>query len=85
MIRFDKFRIMRHPDKPLDKVRKAECAQVRGRGEIAACRKPENKDPSLGFVKDLDNELRVVRRRACEPRVAEYLRLKTPACVAPQF
>lgn len=42
---------------------------------IAAYCQPQNKVP-LGFVKGLNNKIRVVQRRACGLRDEDYLRLK---------
>ena len=49
---------------------------------IAAYCKPENKI-SLGFVKGLNNKIRVFQRRAYGIRDEEYLRLKVLSCMLP--
>jgi transposase len=49
---------------------------------IAAYCKPENK-VSLGSVEGLNNKIRVIQRRAYEPRDEEYLKLKILTCMLP--
>src|SRR5918996_4091132 len=49
---------------------------------IAAYCKPENKVP-LGFVEGLNNQIRVIQRRAYGLRDEEYLRLKVLTCMLP--
>ena len=49
---------------------------------IAAYCQPENK-VSLGFVKGLNNKIRVIQRRAYGLRDEEYLRLKILTCMLP--
>jgi transposase len=51
---------------------------------IAAYCRPENK-VSLGFVEGLNNEIRVIQRRAYGLRDEEYLRLKVLTCMLPAF
>jgi transposase len=50
--------------------------------EIAAYFKPENK-VSFGFVKGLNNKIRVIQRRAYGLRDEEYLRLKILTSMLP--
>jgi transposase len=40
---------------------------------------------SLGFVEGLNNKIRVMQRRACGLRDAEYLRLKVLTSMLPQI
>ena len=54
------------------------------RDGIAAHCKPENK-VSLGFVEGLNNEIRVIQRRAFGLRDKEYLRLKILTCMLPEL
>ena len=49
---------------------------------IAAYCKPENK-VSLGFVKGLNNKIRIIQRCAYGLRDEEYLRLKILTCMLP--
>jgi transposase len=49
---------------------------------IAAYCKPQNK-VSLGFVKGLNNKIRVFQKRAYGLRNEEYLRLKVLSCMLP--
>lgn len=49
---------------------------------IAAYCKPENK-VSLGFVEGLNNNIRVIQRRAYGLRDPEYLRLRILTCMLP--
>ena len=51
---------------------------------IAAYGKPENK-VFLGFVKELDNKIRIIQRRAYGLRDEEYLRLKILTCMPPEI
>ncbi|MCC7238836.1 MAG: transposase [Planctomycetia bacterium] len=51
---------------------------------IAAYSKPENK-VFLGFVKELDNKIRIIQRRAYGLRDEEYLRLKILTCMPPEI
>ncbi|OQZ02955.1 MAG: ISL3 family transposase [Candidatus Brocadia sp. UTAMX1] len=51
---------------------------------IAAHSKPENK-VSLGFVKELDNKIRIIQRRAYGLRDEECLRLKILTCMLPEI
>ena len=50
--------------------------------EIAAYCKPENK-VSLGFVKRLNNKIRIIQQCAYGLRDEEYLRLKILTCMLP--
>ena len=50
----------------------------------AAFCKPENK-VALGFVEGLNNNIRVIQRRAYGLRDEEYLRLKILTCMLPQM
>jgi transposase len=52
-------------------------------GGIAAYCRPENKG-SLGFVKGLNNKIRVIQRRAYGLR-DQYLRLKILSCMLPKL
>lgn len=47
---------------------------------IAAYSRPENK-VSLGFVEGVNNQIRVIQRRAYGLRDEEYLRLKILTCM----
>ena len=49
---------------------------------IAAFFQPENK-VSLGFVEGMNNNIRVIQRRAYELRDVKYLRLKILTCMLP--
>ena len=51
-------------------------------GGIAAHYKPQNK-VALGFVEGLNNNVRVIQRRAYGPREEEFLRLKIFTCIFP--
>lgn len=51
---------------------------------IAAYSKPQNK-VSLGFVKGLNNKIRVIQRRAYGLRDEGYLRLKILTCMLPKL
>ena len=51
---------------------------------IATYCHPENK-VSLGFVKGLNNKIRVIQRRAYGLRDEQYLRLKVLTCMLPQL
>jgi len=52
-------------------------------GGAAYCR-PENK-VALGFVEGLNNNIRVIQRRAYGLRDEEYLRLKILTCMLPEI
>ena len=52
-------------------------------GIVAYC-KPENK-VALGFVEGLNNEIRVIQRRAYGLHDEEYLKLKVLTCTLPAF
>ena len=47
---------------------------------IAAYSRPEKKVP-LGFVEGFNNKIRVIQRRAYDPRDEDYLRLKVLTCM----
>ena len=51
---------------------------------IAAHCKSQNKVPP-GFVEELNNKIRIIRRRACGLRGEEYLRLKILTCMLPRI